>query len=304
MQIKNILKRGFSLSFEVFPPVREGNLESLFTTIAELQIVSPDFISVTYGSGGGSKDKTVAIAARIKSEFPCEALAHLTCVGASALEIKAILTQLSGEGVENILALRGDPPKDEKFFRPSPGGFSFASELIHFIRENWEGGEICIGTAGYPEKHPEAPSLAVDIENLRNKVAAGADFITTQLFFDNDVYFRFVEASRRKGITVPIIPGIFPVLNYAQITKIVSLCHAKIPLELGEKLNRFRDYPAETEKYGIEFAIKQTEGLITAGVPGLHFYTMNKSSAVLPIIEALDFPNRSYEAIRTAKDKR
>ncbi|MEI7590106.1 MAG: methylenetetrahydrofolate reductase [NAD(P)H] [Deltaproteobacteria bacterium] len=282
MRIKDIFDRKkFSLSFEVFPPTREGNIDTLFTAIQELQVLKPDFISVTYGAGGGTKNKTVEIASKIKKDFSCEVLAHLTCVNSTATDITKILDEFVSHGIENILALRGDPPHGEGKFKPTKGGFNFANELTDFINKQ---GTFCVGVAGYPEKHPDASSMLTDIKNLKKKVDAGADFITTQLFFDNDDFYRFVELVRAQGITVPIIPGIFPALNYKQIIRISELCGAKIPVSLGEKMDRLRDKPEETEKYGIEYAIRQAEALVENAVTGLHFYTMNKSNAVIEIV--------------------
>ena len=288
MKIKNIFaKKTFSLSFEVFPHLREGNIETLFTAIKELQILQPDFISVTYGAGGGTKDKTVEIASRIKKEFSCEALAHVTCVNATKNDIAKILDNFAENNIKNILALRGDPPQGTGKFTPTKGGFRYASELTEFIKSR---GDFCVGVAGYPEKYHDAISLTEDIKNLKKKIDAGADFITTQLFFDNDAFSRFIELTHTQGIKVPIIPGIFPALNYKQIVRITELCGAKIPLALGEKMDRLRDKPEETEKYGIEYATKQTEKLIEDGVAGLHFYTMNKSNAVIEILRNVRLP--------------
>ncbi|MCF8054109.1 MAG: methylenetetrahydrofolate reductase [NAD(P)H] [Deltaproteobacteria bacterium] len=281
MKIKEILQKGFSLSFEVFPPARDGNIDALFVAIEELQVLRPDFISVTYGAGGGNKEQTIAIAARIKQHCPCEALAHLTCVGSNSAAIASIIDALVAEGIENILALRGDPPRGEASFQPLAGGFHFARELVAFIRSR---GDFCVGVAGYPEKHPEASSIGADIAHLQQKVMAGADFITTQMFFDNDVFWRFMDSVRKVGVSVPILPGIFPVLNYKQVAKIDALSQAKIPRVLLEKIMALRDKPEETEKYGIEFAVRQAEQLISGKVDGIHFYTMNKSAAAIQIV--------------------
>ena len=203
-----------TLSFEVFPPVREGNLESLFATIAELEELKPDFISVTYGAGGGTRDKTIEIASRVKNEIRSEALAHLTCVASSRDDIARILEDMKAQNIENILALRGDPPRgEERFVRPE-GGFGFANELVEFIKAH---GAFSIGVAGYPEGHPEAPSVEDDLKNLKRKVDAGADVILTQLFYDNAVYFRFRDRCADKGINIPIVPGVLPITRLEQV---------------------------------------------------------------------------------------
>ena len=273
-----------TLSFEVFPPVREGNLESLFKTVAELKELKPDFISVTYGAGGGTRDKTIEIASRVQNEFGSEALAHLTCVAATRDDIARIVEEMKKHNIENILALRGDPPKgEEKFVRPA-GGFGFANELVSFIREL---NGFCIGVAGYPEGHPEASSFDDDLKNLKKKVDAGADFIVTQLFFNNDDFYRFRDRALALKINVPIIPGIFPILNYKQVLRITELCGAKIPSALGEKLCWLKDKPEDVEKYGIEYAQKQARDLLHNEVRGLHICTMNQSRAARKIVREL-----------------
>ncbi|HNU85907.1 MAG: methylenetetrahydrofolate reductase [NAD(P)H] [Pseudomonadota bacterium] len=273
-----------TLSFEVFPPVREGNLESLFATIAELEELKPDFISVTYGAGGGTRDKTIEIASRVKNEIRSEALAHLTCVASSRDDIARILEDMKAQNIENILALRGDPPRgEERFVRPE-GGFGFANELVEFIKAH---GAFSIGVAGYPEGHPEAPSVEDDLKNLKRKVDAGADFIVTQLFFHNDDFYRFRDRVMAMKIRVPVIPGIFPILNYRQILRITELCGSKIPPALGERLCRLQDKPGEVEKYGIEYAQDQAWDLVRNEVCGLHICTMNRSRAARTIVREL-----------------
>lgn len=273
-----------TLSFEVFPPVREGNLESLFATIAELKELNPDFISVTYGAGGGTRDKTIEIASRVKNEIRSEALAHLTCVASSRDDIARILEDMKAQNIENILALRGDPPRgEERFVRPE-GGFGFANELVEFIKAH---GAFSIGVAGYPEGHPEAPSVEDDLKNLKRKVDAGADFIVTQLFFHNDDFYRFRDRVMAMKIRVPVIPGIFPILNYRQILRITELCGSKIPPALGERLCRLQDKPGEVEKYGIEYAQDQAWDLVRNEVCGLHICTMNRSRAARTIVREL-----------------
>ncbi len=279
-----------TLSFEVFPPSREGNLDELYQAIGELVELNPDFISVTYGAGGGTREKTVEIASTIRREFARETLAHLTCVQATRDDIGEQLEQLHDEGIENILALRGDPPKDREQFIRTEGGFGYASELVAFIREQ---GDFSIGVAGYPEVHPEAPDMKHDLINLKKKVDAGADFIITQMFFDNEDFYRFRDNARAAGIRVPIVPAIFPIFNYRQISRIAALCGAKIPSRLRGRLERVSERCEEVEKYGMEHAIRQSEDLLENEVAGLHFYSMNRSGHVIQIIREL--PKKSFE---------
>ena len=288
MHLKELFrKKNFTLSFEVFPPTREGNLENLFATVKELSDLKPDFISVTYGAGGSTRDRTLEIASRVKKDFGTEALAHLTCVQSTRDDIARILDMFKAENIENILALRGDPPAGaEKFVRPA-GGFGHANELVAFIRQT---DHFSIGVAGYPEVHLEAPSFDVDLANLKRKVDAGADFITTQLFFSNDSFYRFRDRAWSLGIRIPILPGIFPILNYRQVHRIVSLCGATIPATLGEKIDRLRDKSEEVEKYGIEYATRQAVNLIQNDVSGLHIYSMNRSEPVCMILKELNLP--------------
>ena len=288
MHLKELFrKKNFTLSFEVFPPTREGNLEKLFATVKELADLKPDFISVTYGAGGSTRDRTLEIASRVKKDFGTEALAHLTCVQSTRDDIARILDMFKAENIENILALRGDPPAGaEKFVRPA-GGFGHANELVAFIRQT---DHFSIGVAGYPEVHLEAPSFDVDLANLKRKVDAGADFITTQLFFSNDSFYRFRDRAWSLGIRIPILPGIFPILNYRQVHRIVSLCGATIPATLGEKIDRLRDKSEEVEKYGIEYATRQAVNLIQNEVSGLHIYSMNRSEPVRMILKELNLP--------------
>ena len=279
-----------ALSFEVFPPSRDGNIEELYRAVRELAELNPDFISVTYGAGGGTREKTVEIASTIRNEFARETLAHLTCVQATRADIREQLDKLKEEGIENILALRGDPPKGEERFVKTEGGFGYANELVEFIKLN---GDFSIGVAGYPEVHPEAPDMEHDLVNLKRKVDAGVDFIITQMFFDNEDFYRFRDNAISAGIRVPIIPGIFPIFNYKQISRIASLCGAKIPPRLRDKLSKVSEKNAEVEKYGIEHAIIQSEDLLGNEVSGLHFCSMNRSGHVIKIIREL--PKKSFE---------
>jgi methylenetetrahydrofolate reductase (NADPH) len=293
MKIRDMCSRKkFTLSFEVFPPVREGNLESLFSTIQELKDFKPDFISVTYGAGGRTRDKSIEIASKVKNELGMDVLAHLTCVQATRNDIAKILDAFRKENIENILALRGDPPEGESHFVKTKGGFSYASDLVEFIRAH---DSFSIGVAGYPEGHTEAPSLETDILNLKRKVDAGADFVITQLFFNNDSFYSFRDKALKMKIRVPIVPGVFPILNYKQIERIVSLSGAKtpsgpgikIPSGFGTKIEKIKDKPEEVEKYGIEYATIQVENLLKNGISGLHLYCMNRSQPVKQILSEL-----------------
>lgn len=285
MRICDLFRRNRrTLSFEVFPPVREGSLDKLFATISEIGRLDPDFISVTYGAGGGTRDMTLEIASRVKNTFRQEVLAHLTCVGSKKEDIANILRDFKKEGIENILALRGDPPKGETRFRRTEGGFGYANELVEFIRAK---DEFCIGVAGYPEGHMEAASLDEDLANLKRKVEAGADFIITQLFFNNSDFYRFRDKATALGIKVPIVPGIFPLLNHKQIPRIVSLGAAAIPAALEERLQQLEGRPEDSEKFGIDYAIAQCRDLLASGVPGLHICCMNRSRTAIDITNAL-----------------
>ena len=287
MQIRELLAAGKpSFSFEFFPPKNEEAAAQLERTIAELGALQPTFVTVTYGAGGSTREKTIDIVSRIKRETGIEAMAHLTCVGSTREELRDVLNRLTGSGVENILALRGDPPKGETEFRPVEGGFSYASELVAFLREE-RGTSICVGGAGYPEKHVECANRAVDMEHLKRKVDAGLDFITTQLFFDNRAYFEFVECARAAGITVPIIPGIMPITNAAQTERFTVSCGATLPFKLAAELNRRRNDPHAVQQLGVAHATSQCMDLLMGGAPGIHFYTLNRSTATSDIFAAL-----------------
>ncbi len=288
MKIRDFFaKKKWTLSFEVFPPVREGNLESLYKTIGELKKLKPDFISVTYGAGGGTRDMTIEIASEVKNKFDQEVLAHLTCVGSTRDDVARILDDMRSQGIENILALRGDPPQGENQFVKMEGGFGYANELVEFVRSR---NDFSIGVAGYPEGHVEAPNLETDLKNLKKKVDAGADFVVSQLFFNNDVFYRFRDSAMKIGIRVPLIPGVFPILNYKQMKKCISLSNASVPEKLESRMIRLQDKPEETEKYGIEYAIRQAEDLVRNEVQGLHLYSMNRSEHVIRIVTELDLP--------------
>lgn len=272
-----------AFSFEFFPPKDDEGVSRLFETLAELRHYQPTYVSVTYGAGGSTRNLTVDLVRRIKAELGLEAMAHLTCVGASSDELAQVLDSLRAAGIENVLPLRGDPPRGESAFVRSEGGFGNASELCAFIRERFD---FCLAGACYPEKHPEAPSAEIDLDHLKKKVDAGADFLITQLFFDNQDYFRFVERARSRGITVPIVAGIMPITNVAQVKRFTQMCGATIPQKLLSRLER-DDEPAAVRAVGVEHATEQCRELIRGGAPGVHFYTLNRSHATREILDNL-----------------
>lgn len=286
MRIASLLQRGEPVfSFEFFPPKTEAGDRALLATLAELRPLRPDFVSVTYGAGGTTRDRTVELVAYILDKLGIEAMAHLTCVGASREQLGSVLDRLEAAGITNVIALRGDPPVGEDGFEPHPEGLSYASELVALIRA--QSRPFCVAAACYPEKHVEAVSMEEDLEHLREKVAAGADFLITQLFFDNRVYFDFVERARAAGIAVPIVAGIMPITNLSQIERFTLRCGATIPPELHARLAPHRDDPEKIESLSIEYAISQCRELVDAGAPGVHFYTLNRSRATRDILTAL-----------------
>jgi methylenetetrahydrofolate reductase (NADPH) len=286
MRIAQRLVRGNPcFSFEFFPPKTKEGIKTLFATLRDLESLKPGFVSVTYGAGGSTRTLTSDLVSRIRRETGIEAMAHLTCVGHSREELKSILQSLKDQGVENVLALRGDPPAGEKNFTPAPNGFRYASELHQFIRE--QGFDFCTGGACYPEGHIECLSRDDDLKHLKAKVDAGADFLITQLFFDNAFYFDFVERARHAGIRVPIVPGIMPITNADQIAKFTRLCGATVPMRLALEIERRRDDPEAIVQLGIAHATIQCVELLARGVPGIHFYTLNRSLATRMIVTAL-----------------
>lgn len=272
------------LSFELSAP-RDGNVYRLFRTVEELKKMKPDYISITYGAGGSSRDMTFSIAVRLK-EAGALPLMHFTCVGHSRAEIKQLLDQVKVAGIENVLALRGDPPKGQSTFIPAPDGFCYANELVQFIHS--EGYDFCLGVAGYPEGHPESPSLETDLQNLKRKVDAGAQFIVSQLFFNNDDYFRYVEQLRRMNIQLPVQPGIWLLTDYAQTQRICGLCGSKIPKNITDQLESIKSDEEKVTRFGIDLATRQCEELLNRGVPGIHFYVLNKSHVVDQVLKNLE----------------
>jgi methylenetetrahydrofolate reductase (NADPH) len=271
-------------SFEFFPPKTDDGVRGLFQTLDELKDLSPGYVSVTYGAGGSTRQRTVELTTEIKSRTGIEAMAHLTCVGHSRAELRTILQRFQAAGMQNVLALRGDPPRDTQF-TPAPDGFSHGSELVSFIRQ--EGFRFCVGGACYPEGHLESPDQATDLGNLKKKVEAGTEFLITQLFFDNAFYFHFVERARTMGIHCPIVPGIMPITNFEQIERFTRLCGATIPMRLRLQLERCKDDPEAVLQLGVAHATLQCADLLAHGVPGIHFYTLNRSRASRMIVAAL-----------------
>jgi methylenetetrahydrofolate reductase (NADPH) len=287
MRISDILGRKRPVfSFEFFPPRTDEAAAQLEKTIADLGPLEPDYVSVTYGAGGSTREKTLDIVSRIKRDTGIEAMAHLTCAGATREELLSVVQRLDEVGVDNILALRGDPPKGQTAFVPTEGGFRYASELTSFIRENF-GDRFCIGGAGYPEKHIECGNPAVDLANLKQKVDSGASFLVTQLFFDNRRYFEFVDNCRAHGINVPIIAGIMPITNAAQIERFTVACGASLPFRLAAELDRRRHNPQAVMQLGTAHATAQSIELLQCGAPGIHFYTLNRSTATMQVLTAL-----------------
>lgn len=283
MRIIDLIQtRGPTLSFEFFPPKDEIGFWDLYRTIESLKPLGPDYVSVTYGAGGSTRRKTVDLVARIKGDLGVEAMAHMTCVGSTREDIAQVLDELSQKKLENVLALRGDPPKGESAFIPTQGGFSHANELVAFIRERYR---FCIGAACYPEGHPEAPDLDGDLANLKRKVEAGADFLITQLFFDNADFYRFRERAEQAGVAVPILAGIMPIQGVAQIKRFTQMCGAKIPKDLLTRVEAVEDDAEAVRHIGTFHATQQVRDLIRQGVAGIHFYTLNRSTATRAIFQ-------------------
>ena len=287
MLIRDKLQRGELLfSFEFFPPKTPAGEENLWSVLQELVELNPAYASVTYGAGGSTRGKTVELSHRIQSELKIDAMTHLTCVGSTKDEIAEMVDAWVELGLTNILALRGDPPKGEKDFIQTRGGFAYANELTEFLRGRY-GDRISLAGACYPEGHVQSPSLDVDIDNLKRKVDAGLDFVVTQLFFDNRQYFEFVDRARSHGIEIPIIPGLMPIQSFEQIKRFAAMCGASLPPELLAALQKHSDAPDRVQELGIVHATVQALGLVQGGAPGIHFYTLNRSAATRNILSAM-----------------
>jgi methylenetetrahydrofolate reductase (NADPH) len=277
-------RSGLTLSVEFFTPKTEKGEETLLSEIAVIKRLNPGFCSVTYGAGGSTREKTVDLIEIIRKRLGLEAMCHLTVVSQSKDEARAVLKTLKEKGIENLLALGGDPPQGVSDWQPHPDGFHYAIELV---QEAVVLGGFSIAVAGFPEIHPRAVSRDADLKFLKAKVDAGADAIITQLFFDNDYYFRFVDDLRKMGVTVPVVPGVLPILSASQIRRFTELCGAKIPPKLARELAKVEKDDAAAVEMGAEYASRQCEELIKYGVPGLHFYTLNKSYSFLAVCKNL-----------------
>jgi methylenetetrahydrofolate reductase (NADPH) len=275
------------VSLEFFPPKEREAWAGFFDVVERLLPVHPLFVSVTYGAGGSTHAHTLEIVSRLKTAYGLEPMAHLTCVGASREKIRGFLDGLCAAGVDNVLALRGDPPRGQENFVPDSDDFRHASDLVGFIRREYPG--LCLGVAGYPECHPEAVSPEADLDFLCQKLALGGDFVVTQLFFDNDCYFRFVEKVRALGLTVPIVPGVLPVMSLASVKRLAGMCGATLPPAYLAELEAAdaSGGAAAVAQAGIAYATRQAKDLLARGAPGVHLYTLNKAEAVLSIIAGL-----------------
>lgn len=277
----------FGLSFELFPPKTPQGMTNLFHHVGRLVEFRPSFITCTYGAGGSTRDKTLEITQQVRQRFGVRVASHLTCVGSTVDDLRGYLAEARARGVENIVALRGDPPKGETAFRQTAGGLRYASELVALISREFPAFGIAV--AGYPETHQEAVSPQADLENLVRKVAAGGHVVITQLFYDNADFFRFEGRCRELGIAAPIIPGILPVTNLSQIQRITTLCKACLPEDFVAELSQ-KDDPQWQFAVGVRQATRQVQELIDAGVPGLHFYVLNKSPATAAVLSAIQRP--------------
>lgn len=266
------------LSLEVFPPKPGNSLKTVFNTLDGLKDVKPSFVSVTYASQGHSVESTVEIASRVRDEYGCESLAHVTCIGQTRNQVDRLLDELENRGIANILALRGDIPETGE---PLCRDYRFASELISHISER---GGFCTGAAAYPEGHFESPRISIDLGHLKRKVDAGAEFLISQLFFDNRIFYDFIERVEALGIEVPVIPGIMPILNYKQIKRILMMCRVSVPAALLSLFDKYSDDPAALAEAGVEYATRQVADLVDNGVKGIHLYTMNRIGQIREII--------------------
>jgi methylenetetrahydrofolate reductase (NADPH) len=300
MKIDRIIAEadGPLFSFEFYPPKSDAGERVLGLALESLRQLDPDFVSVTYGAGGSTRARTLELTKWIKQELGIEAMAHLSCVGVTIEELRTILDDMSAAGIENVLALRGDPPRGETEWRAHPGGLSYSTELAALIAADYD---ACIGGACFPEVHPEAPDLAHDLRFLKDKIDNGVSFLITQLFFDNELYFRFVEEAREAGIEVPILPGVMPITDLRQIKTITGMCGATIPQPLLEALEWRAHDPDAVLQLGVAHATLQCAELLARGAPGIHFYTLNRSHATRAILSALRLlrPWVRREVVRT-----
>jgi methylenetetrahydrofolate reductase (NADPH) len=295
MRIGDLLRsRRPCISFEFFPPKTDAGVETLMATVRSLRILNPGFVSVTYGAGGSSRVRTLEVVKRIKSELEIDPMAHVTCVGSTRDELRALLRELEAAGIENIMALRGDAPKGSDRFIATEGGFRYATDLIAMLADEFS---FSIGAGAYPEKHPEAHNTDADIRVAALKVAVGAEFLVTQFFFNNEDYFAYVDRLRSAGIDVPVIPGIMPITSYQSIATMMKMNGGRIPQRLLAELEARADEPEAVVELGVAFMALQCRELLARGAPGLHFYTLNKSHATRAVVSALLAANAIHEPV-------
>ena len=287
MKIKDILKSKRTISCEFFPPRDSDGISAVLRTAGRIRSYNPDFVSVTYGAGGSTRAFTEEITSSLKRDTDLEVMAHLTCVAQTEEEVHTALVRLDELGIENVIALRGDPPTGQDNFVPAEGGFKHATELLRHVRDNFE---FCLAAACYPEGHVESSDLITDMNYVKMKVENGADFLITQLFYDNQDFFRLMERAETLGIDVPIIAGILPILNTNQIRRFTSLCGSKIPDELDIQLERYVDDDDAVRELGIEYATRQVQELWDQGIAGVHFYVLNRNYSVSKILDNLKLP--------------
>lgn len=291
MTLDKIFKSNpFVLSYELFPPKTDAGMDALEKNLRELLRFFPSFITCTYGAGGSTRDKTLDTLARVQSITDISVASHLTCVNSTTDELRAYLRRAAAQGIENIVAIRGDAPKGQETFQAVEGGLRYGADLVKLIRR--EPTKFGVAVGGYPEKHPEAPDMKSDLESLKQKVDCGADVVITQLFYDNDAFLRFREGCDRAGIRIPIVPGILPVTSYDQINRITSLCGAKLPDPFRSDLETASGDEEAQHRIGVDFAIAQVDVLRKHGVPGVHFYVLNKSRATSKVLHALHVPEK------------
>lgn len=271
-------------SFEFFLPKTDAELPRFKETVRELKSLAPGFVTLTYGAGGSARERTIDTAGAIKGELGIETAAHLTCIAHTRGELQEILARLKGKGIENVVALRGDAPKDGSALPPERREVPYAADLVRLVKAS---GGFSAAVAGYPEKHPEAPSMEADLARLREKVDAGGDWVITQLFFDNAAYFSFVARARAAGVTAPIVPGIMPVTSAQQTRRFTEMCGSSIPEELSSRLAACGEDKEAVVAVGVDWALAQCRGLLSGGAPGVHFYTLNRSHSTAQVLETL-----------------
>jgi len=303
MRIDQILAAGEQpvFSFEFFPPKTEAGERNLYAALSELRTLDPAFVSVTYGAGGSTRARTIEIVHRIRAEFGLEAMAHFTCVGATVAELRDTLDEMLAAGIDNVLALRGDPPAGHDEWVKTEGGLEYSRELVGLIRADYP---FAIGAACFPETHIHAVSAEADLAHLVEKVDAGVDFLITQLFFDNGLYFDFLARARAAGIEVPIIPGIMPITHAGQVQRMAAMCGASIPAGLREELHARGEDAEAVLDFGVAYATLQCAELLAAGAPGIHFYTLNRSPATRAILSALKLAKPWEKAVYPASISR